>query len=120
MNNDLTYAKEIFNQLKYLGGTLLWNWGASAFKIFHGGHFNKDMNHMGGLIFKVRGMLHNGHVMIRLAGNDTYTISIGRLYRGEFETKKQFTNIYFDQMVRLIDGNIELKNEYFQEEEQAA
>ena len=47
--------------------------------------------------------------MIRLATNDTYTISIGTFRNNEFKTKKEVSDVYFDQMVEVIDFMVETK-----------
>lgn len=98
----------ILNQLTTLGGTIIWCWGAHAYKTFSNQYFT-DISHLGGLLFKVNGHLHKGHVMIRLATNDTYTISIGTFRNNEFKTKKEVSDVYFDQMVEVIDFMVETK-----------
>jgi hypothetical protein len=102
-------GQTIFTQLTTLGGTIVWCWGAHAYKSFSDKYFT-DISHLGGLLFKLNGHIHKGHVMIRLAPNDTYTISIGTFRNNQFTSKKDVTDVYFDQMVEIIDGLVETKS----------
>ena len=108
-------GKEIFNQIRSLGGMKVWSWGASAWKVFSEESFNKDINHLGGLLFKVRGHHHKGHVMVRLQGNDLYHVQFGYLRKGEFVLRNDMESVsdaYFDMLVDLIDERVERIAEY--------
>lgn len=83
----LTYVKPIF-----------WSWGVDTEKIIR---FSK-----GGFFFPVNGYLHKGFVLITLAYNDTYTVT---LYNKKLIEKKQIEEVYFDQLVEVIDTNVERK-----------
>lgn len=108
----IMYGKEIYNQLRTLGQTEMWSWGARSFKVFNEKNFT-DIGHLGGLFFQVSGHLFKGKVMIRLAGNDTYTIDFGTLRSGVFKSKKQITDVYFDQMVDIIDDYVEYDEKFY-------
>lgn len=102
----MNVGQEIFNQLKTLGFNDLMCWGATSFKSFNDSQF-KD-NHCGGLLFKVNGLRHKGHVMITLSASDLYNVKIGRLSKGEFVQKGDtLTGVYFDQLVETIDNLVE-------------
>jgi len=115
----MNYGQEIHRQLKTLGGTTLWCWGVNKFQVLKSEHFksviDKDdkqeysLDHLGGLLFKVKGHLHSGSVMIRLAGNDTYTVDIGNIRKGIFSSKQQVSNVYVDMMVDVINRMVETK-----------
>lgn len=110
----MSYGQDIFNQLQQSRAITL-SWGASAFKTFRSEHFNKDLAHRGGLLFKVRGHHHKGHVMIRVKGNDTYHIQFGRLHKGDFipsKTKESLDDIYCEDFVNLIDEQVEKISSY--------
>jgi hypothetical protein len=58
-----------------------------------------------GLLFKVNGALHNGFVLVTLAGNDTYTL---RFYNKEFEEVKEIVKeVYCDVLQDTVDGIVE-------------
>lgn len=63
-----------------------------------------------GLSFKVQGFKFLGDVSITLMSNDTYTI---RLIKHQ-KIVKEFTNIYFDEMVDLIDGEVEYTGDNYE------
>lgn len=99
-------GQEIFNQLKTLGRNDLMCWGATAFKTFNESQFSD--NHLGGLLFKVSGLRHKGHVMIVLNGADLYNVKIGKLVKGQFIQKGEtLTGVYFDSLVETIDNLVE-------------
>lgn len=87
----------------------LWSWGISKRYAIKPSDLNSDTKHLGGLLLKVNGMKHKGHVLVRLALNDTYIVDIGRNIKSksEFKSKKQFTNVYCDNLADLIDYEIE-------------
>lgn len=83
-------------------------WGSSSFLTFNDNQFT-NIPHLGGLIFKVNGLKHKKHVMIRLAPNDTYTVEIGTFTKskGTWVCKTQLTNIYCDMLHETIDDLVE-------------
>jgi hypothetical protein len=110
----MNYSKEILNQLLTLTPRpVLWSWGASKFQSVKGNQLEGiGEDYLAGLIFYVRGMKHKGHVFITLAGNDTYTVSIGHLRRLKFNVKKQEKDVYFDELYQVIDELIERQEHY--------
>jgi len=80
-------------------GPVLWSWGANDFRNI------ADK----GLLFKVSGHHHKGSVLITLAWNDTYTI---HLISPKSILKETITNIYFDELVDIIDVKVERIPEY--------
>ena len=107
-------ARTIFEQLKGLTPLpVLWSWGASSFKGFAANQI-KGLAHEyeGGLMFYVRGHRHKGHVLITLAYDDTYTISIGHVRKGTIKPKKQVRGVHFDEMTGVIDALVERVDSY--------
>jgi hypothetical protein len=88
---SLEIANTIRKQLCSLGQVKVWSWGANGWLAIPNG-----------LLFKVQGFLFKGKVAITLK-NDTYTI---QLIKGQ-KIIKEFTEIFFDEMVDLIDTNVE-------------
>ena len=86
----------------------MWSWGASSFKTFSENKLeNIGEFYLGGLIFYVRGAKFKGHVIVTLAGNDTYTITLGHLAKNKVNVKKQITGAYCDNFSEIIDNLIE-------------
>ena len=85
-------AKIIHQQLMGTGATRVWSWGANSWTAVPNG-----------LLFKVQGFLFKGHVLITLLPNDTYTIQLIKSKK----IFKEFADVYFDEMVNLIDSNVE-------------
>ena len=103
----MNVGKTIFEQIKTITPTaVIWSWGASSWKSF-GEEYFQDIPHLGGLLFKVRGQIHTGHVMIQLAPDDTYVVSTGKLYAGQFRKITTHKNVYFDELPSLLDEMIE-------------
>jgi hypothetical protein len=105
----MNYGKEIFNQLKVTTPMpVIWSWGASSFKTFEAEQIG-DLGHyyLGGLCFYVRGAKFKGHVIVSLAGNDTYTITLGHLANRKIRVKKQIEGAYCDNFSEIIDNLIE-------------
>lgn len=110
----MNVGKTIYQQLRTLTlAPVFMSWGASKFQTFEQDQINGigEFN-QGGLIFYVRGAKHKGHVVVTLAGNDTYTITLGHLKNRTINPKKQFKNVYFDEMSDIIDDAIEKQNYY--------
>jgi len=78
---------------------IYWTWGVE--KIYN----VKNQ----GLILKVNGHHWKNFVLITLAWNDTYTIS---LLDEELNPTKTITEIYFDMLQNTIDREIEFIEEY--------
>lgn len=93
---DLTIAKEIQKQLFGFGKIKVMSWGACNWK--GGENF---------LQFKVNGYKLAGAVRIELNGKDLYDITF---YNEKKEVVQTANDIYFDQMVDLIDGVVETTN----------
>lgn len=78
---------------------IYWTWGVE--KIYN----VKNQ----GLILKVNGHHWKNFVLITLAWNDTYTVS---LLDEELNPTKTITEIYFDMLQNTIDREIEFIEEY--------
>ena len=61
------------------------------------------------LVMKVNGHHHKGLVLVSLAYNDTYTVTITSTQNN---VKKTYTEVYFDMLVDIIDTHIERVGEY--------
>lgn len=79
--------------------SVYWSWGVST-KI---NYQNKA------LILKVSGHHHKGYVVITLDYNDTYNVHMVNT-RGTI--LNEYTMVYFDNLVELIDNRIERVAEY--------
>lgn len=71
-----------------------WSWGADGWT---------DWDHKA-LRFRVRGHHHNGYIYIVLNGSDLYDIYLVSL---KGNVKKEFTDIFGEDMPELIDNAIE-------------
>ena len=78
---------------------MYWSWGVSK-KI----NFESKA-----LVLKVSGHHHKGYVVITLAFDDTYTVS---LVQTTGRVKETFTGIYCDDLQEFIDSKIERIAEY--------
>lgn len=112
--NAKQIATTIFQQMKALTpAPVMMSWGASKFQAVAENQIKGvNENYLGGLLFYVRGMKHKGHVLVSLALNDTYTVSIGHVKKGVINPKKQINEVYFDQLGEIIDDLIERQAEY--------
>lgn len=112
--NATQIAQTIIEQIRTLTpGPVFWSWGPSAFRAVKENQIQGiNENYLGGLLFYVRGMKHKGHVFVSLALNDTYTVSIGNVVRGQMKLKKQVNDVYFDELGEIIDGLIEKQDAY--------
>jgi hypothetical protein len=61
------------------------------------------------MVLKVNARRHKAYVVITLAWNDTYSVY---LLKTNGEVKKEFKEVYFDQLVEIIDNEIERIPEY--------
>jgi len=107
-------GKTIFTQLKALTpSAVFWSWGASSFKTIPSNYI-EGLGHEyeGGLMFYVRGHHHKGHVLITLAYDDTYTITLGHVKKGTIKPKKQVLGVHFDEMTGVIDALVERVDSY--------
>ena len=106
-------GKIIYSQIKSLTPTpVLWSWGATKFQAFNQNQIKGLGENLGGLIFFVRGMKHKGHVVVSLGYDDTYTVSIGHLKKGDIKPKKQVQGVYFEELPEIIDNLIEKQDNY--------
>ena len=96
----MTIPNTILSQLKALGGIKMMCWGATNFAGCGKERF---------LRFKVSGMKFKGYVKITLNYMDTYDISF---IKKNGEVEKEQENVYFDEMVDVIDNYIEKTDSY--------
>lgn len=107
-------AQTILDQIKTLTpSNVFWSWGATKFRAVKENQIQQiNENYLGGLLFYVRGMKHKGHVFVSLALNDTYTVTIGNVIKGQMKVKQQIKEVYFDELGEIIDGLIERHEAY--------
>lgn len=91
-NQSVQVSKTIHQQLMGLGKVKVWSWGANSWSIINNG-----------IMFKVQGFKFKGTVNITLVPNDTYKIEFIKASK----TVKEYTDVYFDEMVDLIDNYVE-------------
>lgn len=114
MNYEKKIANEILQQIRALTPTpVLWSWGASKWQIVKGNLIKGiGEDYLAGLKFYCRGRIHKGHVLVTLAGNDTYTVTIGHVRKGVIKPIKQIKEVYFDELSNTIDELIEKQDNY--------
>jgi len=88
--------------LLQMNQSIFWSWGAHAFTVD-----NKKDPKM--FRMKVNGHHHKGHVYIFVNGMDLFDVY---LTTTKGNIVKKFTDIYFDQLVEMIDNAIEKVKEY--------
>jgi hypothetical protein len=111
----MNVGQTIFQQIRALTPTPIYlSWGASKFQTFNTDQLKGIGEfYIGGIVFYARGAKHKGHVVVTLAGNDTYTVSIGYLKKGAIQPKNQIKGVYFDELSDVIDNLIE-KQDFYQ------
>lgn len=95
---SIQIANTIRQQLLTLGRTKVWSWGANSWMAVDRG-----------LSFKVQGFLFHGQVVITLGGNDLYTIQLIKSKK----VVKEYTSVFFEDMVDLIDTSVEYTGENY-------
>jgi hypothetical protein len=90
--------KETLNLLKQ-DVSIFFSWGPHAFT-----NFNNRL-----LRFKVNAYHHKGHVYIGVNGSDLYNVW---LTTTKGTIKKEIKDLYFDQLVEVIDKEIEYIESY--------
>ncbi len=100
-NQSLEIARTIQSQLMGMGKIKVWSWGAHAWTVVENG-----------LAFKVQGFKFKGIVKIVLMPSDTYTIQFIKNKKVE----KEYTEVYFDQQVDLIDEYVEFTGEKYEQD----
>jgi hypothetical protein len=92
----MNIAQTIISQIKTLDKCALMAWGA------------KDYVNMGdGLKFKTSGLVKKKcHVYIKLNGLDLYDVQFFRLRNAEIKVDHVASNIYAEDLIRVIDGHV--------------
>jgi hypothetical protein len=91
-------VKETVNVLSH-NKSIFWSWGVRDFRNYE----NKIMR------FTVSGHHHKGHVYIAVNGNDLYDVYITS---NQGNIKDIYNDIYFDDLVKIIDNRIEKIKDY--------
>lgn len=103
---NLEIANTILGQIRATDRMALWAWGAKDFMALNGSDEASKVS-LGGVQFKVSGMKHKGIVKVNLMANDTYTVVIGSVRKGEWKVKSSTDDVYCDNLMEVIDGLIE-------------
>lgn len=103
---NLEIANTILDQIRATDRMALWAWGAKDFVALNGSSETNRVS-LGGIQFKVSGMKHKGTVIVNLMANDTYTVVIGNVRKGEWKVKSSTDDVYCDNLMEVIDGLIE-------------
>lgn len=93
--NTMEIAKTILNQIKFGDRMFLMAVGATNFA-----SLSENKERMGGLEFKVNGLVHSGWCKIELKFNDTYRIIFVNRKR---EIVKTVDECYCDQLIEILD-----------------
>ena len=99
-----TLAETINKQLHWQGVSIPMSWGIHAKKALP--EKTEEDFKMGGLQFQVQGAKFKGHIRILLNWDDTYIVRFGKLRKG-FRLVKEYTDVYCDDLVNLIDDYVE-------------
>lgn len=92
---------------------VIWSWGASKYAALHPNQVKGvGEAYSGGLMFYVRGHKHTGHVLVTLAYNDTYTVTIGHVKKMSIKPKDQYKDVHAEQLGDIIDTLVEKQDEY--------
>lgn len=98
-NNSRELNVQELRDLLAYDRTVFWSWGCQNF-VNYG---NKILK------FKVNGHHHKGNVFISLNGNDLFDIV---LTSSQNNIKDKLNDIYFDDLVNVLDTKIEKIKEY--------
>lgn len=80
---------------------VMWSWGAHRFIALAG---NK------GLMFLVQGFKHKGWVEVTYnEGKDLFDVRLLNMRKVE---KEKIEDVYFDQLVQVIDAHVEMVDDY--------
>lgn len=104
---NLEIANTILDQIRATDRMALWAWGAKDFVALGGSDDKVGEVSLGGIQFKVNGMKHKGTVIVKLMANDTYTVVLGKVWKGEWKLKSSTDDVYCDNLMEVIDGLIE-------------
>lgn len=99
-------ANTILDQIRATDRFALWAWGAKDYIVINEGKLGENFC-LGGIQFRVSGMKHKGAVLVRLMANDTYTVEIGKVWKGEWKSKGVAENVYCDNLMEMIDEMVE-------------
>lgn len=102
-------AQTILHQIDTIDKWAFGAWGARKFEVENSGNVSNIGYVLGGVSFSISGSkIKRGFVFIYLMGNDTYTIDVKRIITNPYNVKDVIikTDIYFDQLVDVIDGII--------------
>jgi hypothetical protein len=99
-------ASVILDQIRATDPAALMAWGANKFVALNEEKLDSGYC-VGGVKFNVRGLKYTGTVVVRLMGNDTYRVEIGRPYKGQFKTKMVVPEVYCDNLMDAIDHAVE-------------
>jgi hypothetical protein len=97
-NQSIEIAKTIQSQLMSQK-MKVWSWGSNSWTAIPDG-----------LAFKVQGFKFKGVVKIVLMPSDTYTIEFIKANK----TVKEMTEIFFDEMVDIIDNFVEFTGDNYE------
>jgi len=93
-------VNETFKLLRYPNPSIFYSWGVE-----------RKVNYLGkGLLLYVNAHRHTGWILISLSGADLYDVYLFQL--GEKKIKKEIKDLYFDQLLKAIDDEIERIDEY--------
>jgi hypothetical protein len=99
-------AVTIQQQIKATDPMAFWAWGSKDYVALKEGKIQENYT-LGGLQFRVNGMKHKGIVLVRLMANDTYSVEIGRVWKGAWKSKAVVKDVYCDMLMDIIDRLVE-------------
>ena len=100
-------GQTIYQQLRGLDPMALMAWGAKDFVSFDNAMPIAGQNigeRGGGLMFRVNGPKFTGKIIIGLNFMDLYDVVAGKVVGTDFQTVKVVNDVYFDQLIEVIDG----------------
>lgn len=109
MSESKQIAQTILEQIKAAGLQIMWSWGAKNFVALGEKQLPCGGLQLGGLEFRVNGRIFKGIVQVRLMANDTYTVVLLKPYKGVYNVKGEFKDVYCDNLTYVIDSAVETK-----------
>jgi hypothetical protein len=97
--NAQEVANTIIDQIKATDRSALMSWAARGFK-----YSSKELGSLTFMVSNNPKVKSNAFVEVTLMGNDTYTVSVYRMQKGEQKIIKVVEEVYCDMLVDIIDN----------------
>jgi len=105
--NPLEIANTIRDQILASDRSAMMAWGSQQLAALPEKLLAPGKVQLGGLQFKVNGAKFKGFVIVRLMGDDTYTIVLRKVRGAKVSDIKTLDDVYCDTLMTTIDQLIE-------------